>query len=77
MNKLEILKFEYSIIKDKIILWSAGLSGSFFSFFKIDNKIADTILVITFSISLYGFLFNLHKAGKIQKEVNKLKDDNG
>ncbi|GAB6044824.1 hypothetical protein JCM11957_04220 [Caminibacter profundus] len=77
MNELEILKLKYSIIKDKVILWSAGLSGSFFAFFKIDNKIADIILIIAFSFSLYGFLFNLHKVGKIQKELEELKDNNG
>ena len=76
-DKLEILKAEYSIIRDKIILWSAGLSGSFFAFFKIDNTIADSMLIISFSFSLYGFLFNLNKAGKIQKEIEELKVSNG
>jgi hypothetical protein len=75
--KLETLKAEYSIIKDRIILWSAGLSGSFFAFFKLDNPIADNMLAISFLFSLYGFLFNLNKSGKIQKEIEKLKVNNG
>ena len=29
MNKLEMLKFEYQILKDKLLLFSAGAGGSF------------------------------------------------
>ena len=75
MNKLDKLMAEYSIIRDKILLFSAGLGGSFLTFFKINNLIGDSILVITFLVSLYGLLFNLYKAGKIQKEIRELKAD--
>jgi hypothetical protein len=77
IDKLEILKFKYTLLRDKVLLWSAGLSGSFFAFFKIDNPIADGMLLIAFSFSLFGFLFNLHKIGKIQKEIDNLKVENG
>ena len=73
--RLEILKFEYSIIKDKLLLFAAGAGGSFtFVFTKELPKAVDVGLYVLFAISTVGLLLNLQKAGKIQIEIKKLKE---
>jgi len=73
MSNLEVLKFKYQIAKDKLILWSAGLSGSFFGIFNFDNSLEKIALSIAFIFSFIGFLANLKRIGKISKELEKLK----
>ena len=77
MNKLDILKFEYNLIKDKMMLFSASTGGSFFALINSShNIIIKVILYIIVAISFGGVLVNLHKSGKISKELQKLKEKN-
>ena len=71
--KLETLKAEYSIIRDKLLLFGAGFGGSATFIANIKNvNLFSISAVIIGAFSLIGLLINLHKAGKIQKELEKI-----
>ena len=75
MLKLESLKAEYAIIKDKLLLFSGGFAGSV-SIIINDNNLLFTLSATAFgSASFIGILLNLYKAGKISKEINTLKEE--
>ena len=72
--RIELLKLEYSIIKDKLLLFSAGLGGS------LTVLLSDTVsplveygLYASFAFFFVGSLINLDKAGKILIEIKELK----
>jgi len=71
--KLETLKAEYSIIRDKSLLFGAGFGGSatFISSLNGMNLLSISAGIIG-AFSLLGLLINLYKAGKIQKELEKI-----
>jgi hypothetical protein len=75
-NKVEILKAEYAIIRDKLLLFAAGAGGSFTI---IVNKTLPSLInfgVITILIaSSIGILINLYKAGKILKKLERIEND--
>lgn len=72
--KIELLKLEYSIIKDKLLLFSAGLGGSFATLFGAMLPFYIKLgLWIVLGFSFIGILLNLDKAGKILKEIKELK----
>jgi len=72
--ELEILNSEYSIIKDKLLLFAAGSGGSFATIIKSSYSFSiGIILYLVTGISFIGLLVNLHKAGKIAKEIDEIK----
>ena len=72
--RIELLKLEYSIIKDKLLLFSAGLGGSFTALFSLFLPLYAKIgLWFTLGFSFIGLLLNLDKAGKILIEIKELK----
>ena len=72
--KLETLKAEYSIVRDKLLLFGAGFGGSvtFIANVKVINLFSISAGIIG-AFSFIGLLINLHKAGKIQIELEKIK----
>ena len=72
--KLETLKAEYSIVRDKLLLFGAGFGGSvtFIANIKVINLFSISAGIIG-AFSFIGLLINLHKAGKIQIELEKIK----
>jgi len=77
MNKLEILKAQYQIIRDKLMLFSASVGGCFITYFNINLPLYGKITLETaFIASLIGMLINLFKAGKILNKIKKLEDKN-
>jgi len=72
--KLETLKAEYTIIKDRLLLFGAGFGGSatFIASIKDINLFSISAGIIG-AFSLIGILINLHKAGKIQIELETIK----
>ena len=72
--KLEILKAEYSIVRDKLLLFGAGFGSSltFIANIKVINLFSISAGIIG-AFSFIGLLINLHKAGKIQIELEKIK----
>ena len=72
--KLETLKAEYFITKDKLLLFAAGFGGSvtFIANVKVINLFSISAGLIG-AFSFIGILINLHKAGKIQMELEKIK----
>jgi len=75
--KVDILKSEYQIIRDKLLLFSSSTAGSFAML--LNDKlpfIGSVVLYATFTISFGGVLLNLQKAGKIQKELETIKEIN-
>jgi len=75
--KLEILKAEYSIVRDKLLLFGAGFGSSltFIANIKVINLFSISAGIIG-AFSFIGLLINLHKAGKIQIELEKIKEVN-
>ena len=72
--KLETLKAKYNIIKDKLLLFGAGFGGSI-AYIKSSNLLLVNIGVEIFAgLCFSGILINLYKAGKIQKELEKIKE---
>ena len=72
--RIELLKIEYSIIKDKLLLFSAGVGGSFTAIFSLGLPIyAKVGLWIALGISFLGLLLNLDKMGRILGDIKKLK----
>ena len=71
--RLETLKAEYSIIKDKLLLFGAGFGGSatFIANVKDINLFSISAGIVG-AFSFIGFLINLYKAGKIQIEFEKI-----
>ena len=73
-DKLEVLKAEYSIMRDKLLLFGAGFGGSATLITNIkDVNVFSISAGIIGTFSLIGLLVNLHKAGKIQKELEQIK----
>jgi hypothetical protein len=72
--KLETLKAEYSIVRDKLLLFGAGFGSSltFIANIKVINLFSISAGIIG-AFSFIGLLINLHKAGKIQIELEKIK----
>ena len=72
--KIELLKLEYSIIRDKLLLFSTALGGSFMAAFtKVFPLIVEYGLFGVMIFSTFGLFNNLKKAGKIIGEIGKLK----
>ena len=72
--RIELLKLEYSIIKDKLLLFSAVLGGSFTALFSLSLHLYIKCGVwIALGFSFIGLLLNLDKAGKILIEIKELK----
>jgi len=72
--KLETLKTEYSIIRDKLLLFGASFGGSatFISNVNEINLFSISAGIIG-AFSLIGLLINLSKTAKIQKELEEIK----
>ena len=71
--KLEILKFEYSIIRDKLLLFMFFTIGSLFSLEYLTLLfIGKLFLYLVIFFSLLGFIVNLKEFNKISKEIKEL-----
>jgi len=71
--KLEILKFEYSIIRDKLLLFMAFILGSLFSLEYLTLPFIGRLsLYLVIIFSLLGFIVNLKEFNKISKEIKEL-----
>jgi hypothetical protein len=74
-NKVEILKAEYAIIRDKLLLFAAGAGGSFTMM--VNNNFSNGVIAIIgiiFTASTIGMAINLYKAGKILKKLERLEN---
>ena len=75
-NKLEIelLKLEYTIIRDKFLLFSTALGGSFMAAFtKAFPVVVEYGLFFVMAFSAFGLFNNLKKAGTILWEIKEMK----
>ena len=72
--KIELLKLEYTIIKDKLLLFGAGFGGSFTTLIAKNLPIiVEYGLYFSLAFTFIGILSNLKKAGKMLDEIEKLK----
>ena len=65
--KLEALKVKYQIVKDKVLLFSAGFSGSVMILLKMDfnSKLA----------TIAGLLKNLYLANKLYNDIERVENE--
>jgi len=71
--KLEVLKAEYSIIKDKLFLFTAFIIGSslFLTYFTLPFT-GKIFLYLVIFFSSIGLILNLKEFNKISKEIEEL-----
>lgn len=72
--KIELLKLEYAIIKDKLLLFGAGFGGSFTTLIAKNLPImVEYGLYLSLAFTFVGILSNLKKAGRMLNEIKELK----
>ena len=73
---IEKLKLEYTILRDKLLLFSGSAGGSFLTLIKGDfSYLINSVLTLTFLSSFVGIIVNLHKISKIQNKLKELNND--
>ena len=77
MNKsnlaLEILKFQYSIIRDKLFLFTAFIIGGFLSLAYLTLPFTGKVfLYLVIFFSSIAIIINLKEFNKISKEIKEL-----
>ena len=73
---IEKLKLEYTILRDKLLLFSGSAGGSFLTLIKGDfSLLINSVLTLTFLSSFVGIIVNLHKISKIQNKLKELNND--
>jgi len=75
--KLEALKAKYQIVKDKVLLFSAGFSGSVMILLKMDfnSKLAKIFFGIGVLATIAGLLKNLYLANKLYNDIERVESE--
>jgi len=74
--RLDAIRAKYQVIRDKLLLFSAGFGGSFML---LSTKQLDFLFSLLTGlglvVSLIGLLINLSAAGKLLRQIEELENE--
>ena len=73
--KVDVLKALLESAKAKVYLFGATVGGSFAILIKDNPLIIKILVALSFLFGFIGFFKNLRKLSKIEKELERIKDD--